>query len=172
MKWVCASEPSFASRPLTLRGKLPSARSRCQCLSLAMVCHFTHACLHRSVTPFVMPGLDPGIHTVTSQQDEAPMEWIAGSSPAMTKRARFSPPLDDALLAEVRLAPLLHVEMEMVLVRLVGVRAEHGAEMAACVLEQERDEFALGIRRGLGCDRRRRRRVGVGLGRRGGVLAA
>jgi hypothetical protein len=31
-----------------------------------------------------MPGLDPGIHSVTSQQAEAPMEWIAGSSPAMT----------------------------------------------------------------------------------------
>jgi predicted lactoylglutathione lyase len=32
-----------------------------------------------------MPGLDPGIHAVTSQRAEAPLEWIAGSSPAMTK---------------------------------------------------------------------------------------
>jgi hypothetical protein len=32
----------------------------------------------------VMPGLDPGIHDVMSQRVEAPMEWIAGSSPAMT----------------------------------------------------------------------------------------
>src|SRR5262245_26275801 len=32
-----------------------------------------------------MPGLDPGIHSVNAQLDEAPMEWIAGSSPAMTR---------------------------------------------------------------------------------------
>jgi hypothetical protein len=32
-----------------------------------------------------MPGLDPGIHAVSFQQDEAPVEWIAGSSPAMTR---------------------------------------------------------------------------------------
>jgi hypothetical protein len=31
-----------------------------------------------------MPGLDPGIHAVTSQRAEAPVEWIAGSSLAMT----------------------------------------------------------------------------------------
>jgi len=34
-----------------------------------------------------MPGLDPGIHSVTSRQVETPMEWIAGSSPAMTEEA-------------------------------------------------------------------------------------
>jgi hypothetical protein len=33
----------------------------------------------------VMPGLDPGIHAVTAQQAETPVEWIAGSSPAMTR---------------------------------------------------------------------------------------
>jgi hypothetical protein len=33
---------------------------------------------------FVMPGLDTGIHTVPSRLFETPMEWIAGSSPAMT----------------------------------------------------------------------------------------
>ncbi len=33
----------------------------------------------------VMPGLDPGIHAVTSQRVAAPVEWIAGSSPAMTR---------------------------------------------------------------------------------------
>jgi hypothetical protein len=32
-----------------------------------------------------MPGLDPGIHAVTVQQVEALTEWIAESSPAMTK---------------------------------------------------------------------------------------
>jgi len=32
----------------------------------------------------VMPGLDPGIHAARSQQAGAPLEWIAGSSPAMT----------------------------------------------------------------------------------------
>src|SRR5262245_38729667 len=32
-----------------------------------------------------MPGLDPGIHSTTSQQAETQMEWIAGSSPAMTR---------------------------------------------------------------------------------------
>ena len=37
---------------------------------------------------FVMPGLDPGIHAVTSQPMEAPMEWIAGSSPAMTRKEK------------------------------------------------------------------------------------
>jgi hypothetical protein len=31
-----------------------------------------------------MPGLDPGIHAVTPQPIEAALEWIAGSSPAMT----------------------------------------------------------------------------------------
>jgi len=29
-----------------------------------------------------MPGLEPGIHAVTSQQVETPLEWIAGPSPA------------------------------------------------------------------------------------------
>jgi hypothetical protein len=33
---------------------------------------------------FVMPGLDPGVHAVTPQRATMPMEWIAGSSPAMT----------------------------------------------------------------------------------------
>jgi hypothetical protein len=37
---------------------------------------------------FVMPGLDPGIHAVTARRVEAPMEWIAGSSPAMTEKER------------------------------------------------------------------------------------
>ena len=31
-----------------------------------------------------MPGLDPGIHAVARQKVEGPLEWIAGSSPAMT----------------------------------------------------------------------------------------
>ena len=31
-----------------------------------------------------MPGLDPGIHVVTLRRVEPPMQWIAGSSPAMT----------------------------------------------------------------------------------------
>jgi hypothetical protein len=35
-------------------------------------------------SPNVMPGLEPGIHAVPLRQSEAPMEWIAGSSPAMT----------------------------------------------------------------------------------------
>jgi hypothetical protein len=42
----------------------------------------------RSTHPFVMPGLDPGIHSVSFERVEAPMEWIAGSSPAMTVRVR------------------------------------------------------------------------------------
>src|SRR5262245_63254984 len=33
----------------------------------------------------VMPGLDPGIHAVTLERTGPPVEWIAGSSPAMTK---------------------------------------------------------------------------------------
>ena len=33
----------------------------------------------------VMPGLDPGIQAVTPMQGDGPLEWIAGSSPAMTK---------------------------------------------------------------------------------------
>jgi hypothetical protein len=37
----------------------------------------------------VMPGLDPGIHADTSQRVEAPLEWIAGSSPAMTGGCGF-----------------------------------------------------------------------------------
>jgi hypothetical protein len=36
-----------------------------------------------------MPGLDPGIHAVTTERVEAPMEWIAGSSPAMTGDGRL-----------------------------------------------------------------------------------
>ena len=31
-----------------------------------------------------MPGLDPGSHCAAVQSAKAPMEWIAGSSPAMT----------------------------------------------------------------------------------------
>jgi hypothetical protein len=44
-----------------------------------------------------MPGLDPGIHSVTSQRVEAAEAWIAGSSPAMTMRNRHSviSPLDE-----------------------------------------------------------------------------
>src|SRR3990170_8659553 len=34
----------------------------------------------------VMPGLDPGIHAVTPQPAEAPVEWISGGSPPMTTR--------------------------------------------------------------------------------------
>ena len=36
----------------------------------------------------VMPGLDPGIHAVTAQLAQTPMEWIAGTSPAMTTGER------------------------------------------------------------------------------------
>ncbi|MDP2619796.1 MAG: hypothetical protein Q8P46_06420, partial [Hyphomicrobiales bacterium] len=32
----------------------------------------------------VMRGLDPRIHAVTARPDEGPMEWTAGSSPAVT----------------------------------------------------------------------------------------
>jgi protein-S-isoprenylcysteine O-methyltransferase Ste14 len=39
-----------------------------------------------------MPGLDPGIHAVSSRRVEAPVQWIAGSSPAMTRRTdRLTP---------------------------------------------------------------------------------
>jgi hypothetical protein len=40
--------------------------------------------------PGLDPGerLDPGIHAVTAQQAEAPMEWISGLSPAMTSSIR------------------------------------------------------------------------------------
>jgi hypothetical protein len=34
--------------------------------------------------PVVMPGLDPGIHSVALAQGSTVPEWIAGSSPAMT----------------------------------------------------------------------------------------
>jgi hypothetical protein len=37
----------------------------------------------------VMPGLDPGIHAVTAQRAEKPVEWIAGSSPAMTDSVKM-----------------------------------------------------------------------------------
>jgi len=37
---------------------------------------------------FVMPGLGPGIHAVTAQQAAKPVAWIAGSSPALTSRAK------------------------------------------------------------------------------------
>jgi hypothetical protein len=36
-----------------------------------------------------MPGLDPDIHPVPSQQAEAQLEWIAGTSPAMTVMGRW-----------------------------------------------------------------------------------
>jgi hypothetical protein len=35
---------------------------------------------------FVMPGLDPGIHVLAART--ARKTWMAGSSPAMTKKAR------------------------------------------------------------------------------------
>jgi hypothetical protein len=38
-------------------------------------------CLLQSV---VMPGLDPGIHSVALRTSSSVTEWIAGSSPAMT----------------------------------------------------------------------------------------
>jgi hypothetical protein len=34
----------------------------------------------------VLPGLDPGIDAVVYQPGERRVEWIAGSSPAMTER--------------------------------------------------------------------------------------
>jgi hypothetical protein len=36
----------------------------------------------------VMSGLDPGIHTVVPSIAATAPEWIAGSSPAMTKEER------------------------------------------------------------------------------------
>ena len=59
-----------------------------------------------------------------------------------------------ALLAEA-LAPLLHVEVEMVLVGGVGIRSEHGAEAAAGVLVQKRHELSLAVHLRLLGDRRR-----------------
>jgi hypothetical protein len=44
-----------------------------------------------------MPGLDPGIHAVTSQQAEVPVEWIAGSSPAMATTLTYSKGSSDGL---------------------------------------------------------------------------
>ena len=52
---------------------------------LALFCTLPHAEPLRSV---VMPGLDPGIHSVTSKPFPTDTEWIAGSSPAMTTLLR------------------------------------------------------------------------------------
>jgi hypothetical protein len=46
----------------------------------------------RGIPPgVVMPGLDPGIHSVTPKIFAAVTEWIAGSSPAMTTEVVGSP---------------------------------------------------------------------------------
>jgi hypothetical protein len=37
----------------------------------------------------VMPGLDPGIHSVTLATASTATDWIAGSSPAMTTVEAF-----------------------------------------------------------------------------------
>jgi hypothetical protein len=37
-----------------------------------------------------MPGFDPGIHAI-SPPVETPLEWIAGSSPAMTSQMKKMP---------------------------------------------------------------------------------
>jgi hypothetical protein len=37
-----------------------------------------------------MPGLDPGIHAVSSQLVEAPVEWIAGATMSRRKELKFS----------------------------------------------------------------------------------
>jgi hypothetical protein len=37
-------------------------------------------------TLLVMPGLDPGIYSLTPRRGETTAEWVAGSSPAMTSR--------------------------------------------------------------------------------------
>src|SRR5262245_57539806 len=93
------------------------------------------------------------IFRFSAARPQSSRQTSIGLFPAPMSLARYGLPIRPALLAEVRLAPRFHVEMEMVLVRLVGVRTEHRAEMAAGVLEQERDEFALGIGRGFRCDR-------------------
>ena len=48
------------------------------------------------MSTLVMPGLDPGIHQ--SSQDHFRRRWIAGSSPAMTKRERLAAQRKNGLL--------------------------------------------------------------------------
>ncbi len=57
-----------------------------------------------------MPGLDPGIQAVPAPTVERPMEWIAGSSPAMTiQRVSCAALFDERLeLFEFRRARALH----------------------------------------------------------------
>jgi len=45
-----------------------------------------------AILDLVMPGLDPGIHTVKDPRANASMQWIARSSPAMTVRVKHNAP--------------------------------------------------------------------------------
>jgi hypothetical protein len=82
-----APRPLGGARVSPKPGRFPVAVMK-ECV-LPMRCHL-----------LVVPGLDPGIHAVPLRQGEAPVEWIAGSSLAMTKegegrffllRYRFAP---------------------------------------------------------------------------------
>ena len=57
-----------------------------------------------------MPGLDPGIHAVTARRVKAQTEWIAGSSPGMTRRelrrVKTQAEADEDLLLAARLLEL------------------------------------------------------------------
>src|SRR5262245_21993258 len=83
-----------------------------------------------------MPGLNPGIHAATSKQDEAPMEWIAGSSPAMTRSATtlLSKLLPRAMLGYHRAAERLLESLAQLVLRLDG-------EVEAAVLLGEAFRF-------------------------------
>jgi hypothetical protein len=71
----------FACKSATARTALPSTRRRRRRVSSLGSTPIQHS--------LVMPGLDPGIHAGPLQQAEALMEWIAGSSPAMTERLQW-----------------------------------------------------------------------------------
>jgi hypothetical protein len=77
--------------------RLSTEHNNEQCLERSSCAHHSHISLFERLRAnggeamkhaprLVLPGLDPGIHAVTAQHTMEPMDWIAGSSPAMTTK--------------------------------------------------------------------------------------
>jgi iron-sulfur cluster assembly protein len=80
-----------------------------------------------------MPGLEPGIHSDTFQRADAFVEWIAGSSPAMTcDESALEPPRDlphlEAMTIQTR--PQVMRLTEAAAERLRALAAAAGKDMA------------------------------------------
>ncbi len=103
-----------------------------------------------------MPGRDPGIHADAAQRAEALMEWIAGSSPAMTKPTSSLPPSSGEAFDQ----PLEHLGAVGAAERRIGkaLRMRHQPKHGARLVQDAGDVVA--------------RAVGIGFGRERAVAVA